>query len=627
MRQIFIVVLLLTSSLFAWLDFPEIAPHDDATCGHLKAAHSLQFPPRPMTRNQAAYDVSFYDLDLQIFPDTELISGTLGVRVTALEDGLDHIDLDLHNAMTVYDVTDLDENELTYTHNDDLLDVGLPQVINTGDEAEFVVFYGGPPESAGFGAFGFSTYGGEDMIWSLSEPYGARNWWPCKDTPTDKPDSMDISIRVPDELIVASNGLLAGTEEVEGWTTYHWEERYPIATYLVSVAIYPYMHYQDWYVTAESDSMPIDFYIYPSSYNQVYYNYNLTKDIIAAFAGRFGEYPFLDEKYGHAEFVWGGGMEHQTMTSMGGYSQHLISHELAHQWWGDMITCGNFHHIWVNEGFATYAQAMWYEMRDNSIESLHEEMWGKRYLGSGTIFVEDTTSVGQIFSSNLSYNKASWVLHMLRHILGDDTFFAGLQEYGDQYRFSHAITEDFRDVMEAVSGMELDAFFQRWIYGEYYPIYSAQSAYADVLEPGLDPLLLGSWIDITIHQHQTSPLFQMPVDICITTTEGVVTFTADVTEQDDEFRYFVEGIPTAVDLDPDNWILRSVQNGSLNDVGTILMGDINGDGATDVLDIVLEVSIIMGSYQPNEMQTWLGDVNMDGNIDILDIVNMVQYIL
>jgi len=544
----------LSGIMFFTAAIAQTTPQDEITCSHFKSSRKLiDFNQQP-TRNQLSYDVKYYDLDLTIDPTTETISGTVGVKLESLVDGLSEIEIDLHNNLTVSGINNLSGVNLDFTHSfQNILSISLSTPINTGELYNFVIHYSGPPGSTGFGSFGFSSHAGNDMIWSLSEPYGARNWWPCKDTPMDKADSVDISIEVPENLIVASNGLLVDEINSDGWTTYHWEERYPITTYLVSVAIYPYSIYHDWFVYGENDSMRLDYYVY----DDLPSNYGMTKNMITEFSTRFGLYPFIEEKYGHADFVWGGGMEHQTISSMGGSSQYLISHELAHQWWGDMVTCANFHHIWLNEGFATYSQAMWWEVRPGgSMEDLHINMAGKAYYGAGTIYVSDTTNVGTIFNGNLSYNKASWVLHMLRHIVGDEAFFEGLQTYGDQYRFQSTVTNQFVEVMESVSGMELDAFFDRWIYGEYYPQYQSYPVWADL---GNNTSL----VQVTIHQDQFSPLFPMPVDVQILTDQGMNTFVANVTEQDQVFEFVVPGIPNEVNLDPNHWILRTVENNDL----------------------------------------------------------------
>jgi aminopeptidase N len=403
------------------------------------------------------------------------------------------------------------------------------------------------------------------MIWSLSEPYGARDWWPCKDTPTDKADSVNISLEVPTGLIAASNGKLVETEIIGNWTTYHWQERYPIATYLVSVAIHPYKVFYDWYKYSPTDSMRLEYYVFPDHFDAVQTTYGLTKDMLGAMADRFGEYPFINEKYGHAEFVWGGGMEHQTITSLGRYDEGLIAHELGHQWWGDMVTCANFQHIWLNEGFATYSEALWYEKRDNDIQSLHNEMaLNRNWYGfrPGTIYVEDTTSVSSIFNGSLSYAKASWVVHMLRHVVGDSAFFNGLQEFGNRYRFKSAVTEQFQTVMEEVSGKDLESFFQRWIYGELYPIY-------EVVYSQSDNNLL-----IQIIQIQGSDIFIMPIDIKATyIDESESTWVVDNSLRQQFYSLIIPDGKTIqrLELDPDNWILKKISEIRLDTLGNSII--------------------------------------------------------
>ena len=582
-------------------------------------------------------DVHYYDIDLEIFPNSETISGAVDVYFTSLTNNMQTLDVDLTQSLSITSITQ-NGNILNYFHQNNLLSITLETSLSVGESAHVLIEYNGEPESSGFGSFGFSHAYGEDMIWTLSEPYGARNWWPCKDTPNDKADSVDISVTVPEHLIVASNGILVNEEENGNHKTYHWEERYPITTYLVSLAIYPYEIFYDWFHYGDNDSMRLDYYVYPENYNNAYSNYMLTKNMLTGFSERFGLYPFIEEKYGHADFVWGGGMEHQTMTSMGGTSQYLISHELGHQWWGDMVTCANFHHIWLNEGFATYSQAMWYEIRDNNINSLHNEMANKVYYGAGSIYVSDTTNINAIFSSNLSYNKASWVLHMLRHIMGDDAFFAGLQEYGDQYRFSSTVTEQFTEVMSTVHGQDLTSFINRWIYGQYYPQYQSNPSFS-LNDDGTFQ------VEVIISQTQSSEIFPMPVDIQLETVSEQITFVADVTENNQVFSFIIDSQPLSVELDPDHWILRTVDNGDFDfiygctdlqatnynpdanvDDGSCVSaeyGDVNADGVIDILDIVIVVNIILGL----EPTVGNADVNTDGIVNIQDIIIMVNWII
>lgn len=530
-------------------------------CSRGKIAKAMIANYNTPTAAQGDYDVTFYDIDLKIDPDTETISGTVGVKGISLISSLNVVELDLSSGLNIESVKNEQGNDLSYTHDSNLLSVTLNNPVSNGNSFNIIIDYDGEPQSSGFGSFGFDKYpnnsSGEPMIWSLSEPCGARDWWPCKDTPNDKADSVDISLEVPSELIAASNGTLVGTEVNGDWTTYHWQERYPIATYLVSVAIHPYKFFLDWYKYSPIDSMRLEYYVFPDNYDKVQNNYALTKDMIGALASRFGEYPFIKEKYGHAEFTWGGGMEHQTLSSMGGYSEALIAHELAHQWWGNMVTCANFQHIWLNEGFATYSEALWYE-KQYGVDRLHSDMSNNMYFGPGTIYVEDTTSVWNIFHGGLSYAKASWVLHMLRRVVGDSAFFSGLQEYGDRYRFKSAVTEQFRDVMEEISGMNLDSFFQRWIYGEYYPIY-------EVVYSQSDNNLL-----VRINQIQDSNIFGMPIDIKATFTDG--SESTWVVQNTVRNELFTLPIPDGkaienMELDPDSWILKKISEIRLATLG------------------------------------------------------------
>ncbi len=533
-------------------------------CSHSKTAKAMMVNYRVPTIAQGDYDVTYYDIDLKIDPVTETISGKVGIKGTSLVSSLGIVELDLYSDLNVKSVKNEQGDGLNYTHSSNLLSVTLNNPVSNGNNFNIVIDYDGKPPSTGFGSFTFSQHGGEPMIWSLSEPYGARDWWPCKDTPNDKADSVDISLEVPTGIIAASNGKLVDTEVNGDWTTYHWQERYPIATYLVSVAIHPYKFFLDWYKYSPTDSMRLEYYVFPDHFDAVQNNYSLTKDMICAFADRFGEYPFTNEKYGHAEFTWGGGMEHQTLTSLGGYSEGLIVHELAHQWWGDMVTCANFHHIWLNEGFATYSEALWYEIRDNDIQSLHQTMSYKRYTGSGTIYVEDTTSIGRIFHGGLSYAKASWVLHMLRHIVGDSTFFNGLQEYGDRYRFKSAVTEQFRDVMEEVSRKDLDAFFERWIYGELYPIYEVVYSQSD------------SNLLVQINQTQDSDIFKMPIDIKANFSDGSeVNWIVENSIREELFELLIPDNKTIQDLqiDPNNWILKKISGIRRDTLGNGIIPD------------------------------------------------------
>jgi aminopeptidase N len=418
------------------------------------------------------------------------------------------------------------------------------------------VYYNGEPTSTGFGSFNFDTHNNIPHIWTLSEPYGARDWWPCKDDPSDKADSLEISVTIQKDQIVVSNGLL--TEEInvnENEKKYTWFESYPICTYLVSITSYPYTVWHDEYISSSGDTLPLDFYVYPENYDIVRDNYLLTNDMLSVFAEKFGEYPFMNEKYGHAEFGRGGGMEHQTISSMGGYSEWLIAHELGHQWWGDLVTCADFHHIWLNEGFARFSESIWEEAKGGA--EAYKDYWRNHtFYGPGTVYVENPISTSQIFNGNLTYNKAGWVVHMLRGVLGDSLFFQSLQAYAsdDSLSYNAVTTENFKNVCENISGIPLDSFFQQWIYGEFYPKYSLSW---DMIDSDL--------LSIRIEQVQNWQYFEMPIDLLIYTDLDTIKLTVNNNTQDQEYQIGIDnGFVQRIELDPDNWILKEVQYLSLN---------------------------------------------------------------
>ena len=506
----------------------------------------------PATANQQSYDVHYYDLDLTPNPTTKVLTGTVRMKASVVAGPLTTVDLDFYSNLTVDAVTS-GGVAATFSRSGNLLTVNLDRAYADGEMMDVVVSYHGAPSAAGY--FGFSTANGRNLIWSLSEPFGARSWWPCKDAPEDKADSVDIRVTVPSGLITASNGTRIEATDNGTVAVSRWRERYPIATYLVSLASYPYTVTTDHYRYSPTDSMPIQFFNFPESVAGAAAVQAKVKDMIAAYAGYFGEYPFVAEKYGHSQFLFSGGMEHQTCTGLGVFNEYVVAHELGHQWWGDLVTCRDFHHVWVNEGFATYCEALWAEAT-SGMAAYHEDLSFNKYFGAGTIYVPDLSDENRIFDSNLSYDKASWVLHMLRHVLGDSTFFAALRQFYVQYGYSTATTEDFRDVCEAVSGRDLDAFFQQWIYGEYYPHYRS----------GWTSAAAGGGYDVTLNleQIQSWQLFKMPLDVTITTAAGERTFVVGDSLAAQTFTLHVDAAPTAVAVDRDDWVLKVLESPVVN---------------------------------------------------------------
>jgi len=560
--------------------------------------------------NQWEFDVIYYGLDLKIDVPTEIIYGAVTMLAKSKVASLNTVSLDLYDNMTV-DSIKMGIINLSYTHSTDLINITLNRTYTLDENFLLTVYYHGHPVEGGFQAFDFSYHGSPSVpiISSLSEPYFARTWWPCKDHPSDKADSADIIVTIPSNLIVASNGLLREViDNGNGTKTYKWHESYPITTYLISVAITNYQIFSHYYHYSPTDSMEVRYFVYPEYYSQAVANYGITVGAIEFYAQTFGEYPFITEKYGMAHFPWGGGMEHQTCTSIlySWYDSYVIVHELSHQWWGDYITCGSWHHIWLNEGFATYCEALYFEYIYGK-SYYHTYMGYLDYAGGGTIYVQDTTDVWEIFSG-LVYDKGGWVLHMLRHVVGDSDFFEILRTYYADPRFANksALTEDFQEVCETVSGMDLDWFFQEWIYGTYRPNYRVSWMYEN----------LGGTYRVYLHldQVQTTPpqIFTMPIDVTITTSQGSTTFVVFNNQRNQDFQFDLSSQPTALALDKDKWILKysSTVSYGLNIVSTTL-----SDGFKPY--IYIDTLIAKGGTPPYHWEISIGALPNSLNLDSL----------
>jgi hypothetical protein len=525
-----------------------------ARLASLRSAYKMA-PAMPLS--QTDYDVIYHKIELKVDVPSTLLYGNVKMAAKSLSPGLDSVEVDFDAAMTIDSIYTEEGTLLAFSHAGYRATIRLDRAYDVDSIFSFYIRYHGTPATGGFQGFSFDSYEGSPVVSSLSEPYLARTWWPCKDRPDDKIDSLDIFVTCDTALYCASNGKLIDTvNNGDGTKTFSYQVRYPITTYLFSVAISDYVVWKNYYKYAPDDSMEIVNHVYPSQYEYSLPRWGITPYAIGVFADIFGEYPFLNEKYGHANFEWGGGMEHQTVTSMGGnwfgFYEPVVVHELSHQWWGDMITCNNWHEIWLNEGFASYSEALYYEVKSGKA-SYHSYMAGMTYTGGGTIYIYDTTNVGSIFGS-IVYDKGAWLLHMLRHIVGDANFFNILSAYYNSvYKYDDVNSAQFQEICESVSGMELDYFFNEWLFGTYYPRYS----YSYMNE--LDPTDGKYWTYFFLEQTQsTAPqVFIMPIDLKFTFSPAD-TFTTTIFNDSRRKMYFFKNnlAPTGISLDPMNWILN-----------------------------------------------------------------------
>ncbi|HEX7573831.1 MAG TPA: M1 family aminopeptidase [Bacteroidota bacterium] len=501
--------------------------------------------------------VTYYRLRLTLSPSSALLTGEVEAKAVCVSESLSTVQFDLSGSMTVDSVLG-DAGSLPFIQFLQGFQVQLKKTYRKGEILTLRTYYRGVPVATGFGSFEFSSQGGVPWIWTLSEPYGARNWWPCKDDNGDKADSVDMFVTVPAGLKVGSNGTLAGTQaNGDGTTTIHWSERYPIAVYLVSLAATNYAEIDDWFRYSPSDSMPIVNYVLPQSLSDGVGALAETKSMLRIFSDAYGLYPFINEKYGHAQFGWGGAMEHQTMTSTTNFAENTISHELAHQWFGDMITCANWPNLWLNEGFAVFSESVFLERfyGAGAYKAHIGDVMTAAMNATGTLYVQDTSTVANLFDFNRVYAKGAWTLHMLRHVLGDSVFFRSMRAYAadPRFRFRSATTEGFRSVCESVSGKNLGYFFDEWVYGEGYPRYRYRWTSA--------PSAGGYGVTLTLSQTGSSPatpFFRMPVDIRLVAGARDTTLTVFHTVTGETFTLQVPFPPADLQIDPDKWILRDV---------------------------------------------------------------------
>lgn len=503
----------------------------------------------PLTRD---YDMVYHRLYWEVDPAVHYISGAVTSYFVPTTPDFNTLNFDFSDAMQVNAIR-FHGDTLSYSQEADNLQIELPETLPIGQLDSIEIQYEGAPVSEGFGSFSQSTHDGVPVLWTLSEPYGAKDWWPCKQDLNDKVDSIDIIVKTPAAYRVGTNGVLVREETDGQHKIYHWKHRHPIAAYLISLAITNYVSFSDYVELSEGDSLEILNYVYPEDIEAAKNNLSSTVEIMELFNDLFGDYPFANEKYGHAQFSWGGGMEHQTMSSMGSFSYRLQAHELAHQWFGNKITCGSWQDIWLNEGFATYLTGMTYEFLGTEEEWTNWKRARVDFITSqdgGSVWVEDTTSVSRIFSSRLSYNKASYLLHMLRWKLGDDVFFQSVRNYlaDSSLAFGYAHTEDLKRHFELESGENLDEFFNDWFYGEGYPSYQ------------LEWTNQGSSVHIKLSQttsHPSVDFFEVPIPVQVSGSNADSLLSLRPSFQGQEFDISLPFEVEEVEIDPDLWIISA----------------------------------------------------------------------
>ena len=552
MKTALISILLLASQLlFAQHKYEYIVNSEKKQFINEMRLNKIEYP------GDSSIDVTYYKLNLAITYTPNYLRGAVTVNAKSNSQSLTNFFLDLQDALTVDSVIS-NGKPLTFTHANAKLNINLDKPYNTGELFSVIIYYEGVPGSSGFGSFEFGNHSGQPAIWSLSEPYGASDWWPCKDTPADKADSSDVWLTCDSSFKAVSNGTLEDiVNNNNGTYTYKWKNHYPIAQYLISLAIADYVEYTTYFHYTAADSMPVENFIYPETFNSVKSDLDKTTTMLEVFSQRYGPYPFLREKYGQVQFGWGGGMEHQTITSLGSFGEDIQAHELAHQWYGDKITCKDWNDIWLNEGFATYSEAVYFEATqgENTYRSMTQQDMENAMSAQGSVYVQDISSVNNIFNYDRTYAKGAVVLYMLRGITGDSTFFNIMRTYAADPKVAYGVatTADFEADAEKVYGQSLKYFFDEWIFGENYPHYNVSWNFNSIGNGNYN-------INLNIVQTiNTNPaFFTMPIKIKISTSVSDTTVTRFNNAQSQQINIIVKGSPNYLTFDPDNQILKDI---------------------------------------------------------------------
>jgi len=496
---------------------------------------------RDLLPEQNDYDILNYIIDIQIDPDTEQVDGSVEIEVS-IKNPTNEIIFDAKNHLSI-EITSvlLDDEQISIEsviHENNRFNLNFDDYLSTGDTLFISMEYSGDTGS-GVAWEGGIVYSGGGF-YSLNCPYGMSDWIPCKDHPSDKANQIDFKLTVPDDLVVASNGILQDvTNNFDGTKTHHWVEGYPIATYLFAVNVYPYSETIEYFNYTENDSMPIIYYTtgsVPSGFRYV-------ETALPVFSDLFGLYPFIDEKFAIAKVTnssWA--MEHQTCVTTSTTNGMVQVHELSHQWFGDKVTCRDWQHGWLNEGFATYSEALYIE-QTSGVNSYHSYMNNMEFAWSDSrsVFTLDTIGVWDIFDG-IIYNKGAWVNHMLRKVVGDEIYFESIQDYLEIYAYQNAVTENLQDVFEAHIGSELEWFFEEWIYGIGSPDYD----YAMYSSPTTDS------VKITLFSNGSETTnFSMPIPVEISGIEYLLWSESGV----NSFTLSSEIEFPDIDWDPDNWVL------------------------------------------------------------------------
>lgn len=543
------------------------------------AQHKAQYFNKKMSGAQSTsaiplenkYDLKFYHLNVNVERNTSFISGNVLSRALVVVPSLDSFAFVLHQNHTI-DSVYINGVKQSFVRRDSLVNASVGTPIPQNQLFDAVVYYQGTSPTGNAAAIGdgYSTgtsgSWGNQVSWSLSESLCAYHWFPCKQDLRDKIDSSWVYATTDSANMVGSNGILKNVVTIGDKKRYEWKSTHPIDYYLISVATAKYRAY-NLYAKPQyllNDSIFIQNFIYDNAINNPAWATQKTAldkivPTIELESKLYGMYPFYNEKYGHSMAPFGGGMEHQTMTSLGFFDFEIDAHELGHQWWGDNVTCAAWKDIFMNEGWASYTEYLCDEYLPTisgntataKMLSVHNSVMSQ--TGGSCYFTNaDTMNANIIFSSRLTYDKGSAVIHSLRYEINNDSvFFPAIRAFQNTYKGSTASVIDFRDFMATYSGINFTQFFNQWYYGQGYPTFNVSWNQASNV------------FSLKSTQNQSFPssvpLFMTHVDYRITRTAMPDTIVRLFHGQTIEYYSFaLTGTVTGIGVDPNNWILNKV---------------------------------------------------------------------
>jgi aminopeptidase N len=511
------------------------------------------------------YDVIFYKIDIEADNSSANIKGYAEIVAETLVGDLPQFTLELDSSVRV-DSVRMNGRASLFRRQSDLLHIIPPTVLPSGSRCHVTVYYAAVDIAANgfFSAVSNQTDNKWDIpvTWTLSEPFNAKRWFPCKQHLPDKADSTHVFVTVPANLKAGAPGVLSAvTPMPDGRMRYEWKSRYPTAYYLLSFAVADYSEYTIYaHPKGVSTPVPVQNYIYnrPGYLNRHKAMIDTTAALIELLSELYLPYPFAGEKYGHCLAPMGGGMEHQTMTTLSEFDFLLVAHELAHQWFGNLVTCASFQDIWVNEGFASYTEYLVLERlasREKALEWLRETHTLASWTRSGSVFVPEEAAQDhwRIFSMSLSYKKGALLVHQIRHIVGNDPlFFDVLRGFLRKYSFAVASATDFKRYLEEQTGIDFTDFFNQWYLGEGFPIFDLSWRKTDT---GIELLA----------EHTGSaaatPCFELDAEVKIAKADGSDTLlTLPIRSNRDLIAIPISGDVTGIEFDPNYIIPKQVQN-------------------------------------------------------------------